>query len=126
MEVRVKGAELVADHVAASKEAMGDAADIPMAHDHFGHLTVKSCIKLAKALERVTPSMLEDMVPWFRVEEWKLITDSINVPTLTGEDAYLVESLERLCQARAVDYIHPDHLVIRGLLPLKKTAAMSA
>ena len=125
-ELSDKGAELVADHVAAIKEAMGDAADIPMAHDHFGHLTVKSCIKLAKALERVTPSMLEDMVPWFRVEEWKLITNSINVPTLTGEDAYLVESLEPLCQARAVDYIHPDHLVIGGCLELKKTADMAA
>src|SRR3954447_23249926 len=74
-EISDKGAELVADHVAAIKQAMGDAADIPMAHDHFGHLTVKSCIKLAKALERVTPSMLEDMVPWFRVEEWKLINN---------------------------------------------------
>ena len=126
LEISDKGAELVADHVAAIKEAMGDAADIPMAHDHFGHLTVKSCIKLAKALERVTPSMLEDMVPWFRVEEWKLITNSIRVPTLTGEDAYLVESLEPLCQARAVDYIHPDHLVIGGLLELKKTSDMAA
>ena len=126
LEVSDKGCELVADHVAAIKEAMGDAADIPMAHDHFGHLTVKSCIKLANALERVTPSMLEDMVPWFRVEEWKLINNSIRVPTLTGEDAYLVESLEPLCQARAVDYIHPDHLVIGGCLELKKTADMAA
>ncbi len=126
LEISDKGCQLVADHVAALKEAMGDAADVPMAHDHFGHLTVKSCIKLGKALERVTPSWLEDMVPWFRVEEWKLITDSINVPTLTGEDAYLVESLEPLCQARAVDYIHPDHNVIGGCLELKKTGDMAA
>jgi L-alanine-DL-glutamate epimerase-like enolase superfamily enzyme len=74
LELTDKGAELVADHVAAIKEAMGDAGDIPMSHDHFGHLTAKSCIKLGKAMERVTPSWLEDMVPWFRVEEWKLIT----------------------------------------------------
>ena len=126
LEVSDKGCELVADHVAAIKEAMGDAGDVPMAHDHFGHLTVKSCIKLANALERVTPSTLEDMVPWFRVEEWKLITNSIRVPTLTGEDAYLVESLEALCQARAVDYIHPDHLVIGGCLELKKVSDMAA
>jgi L-alanine-DL-glutamate epimerase-like enolase superfamily enzyme len=126
LEISDKGCQLVADHVAAIKEAMGEAADVPMAHDHFGHLTVKSCIKLAKALERVTPSWLEDMVPWFRVEEWKLITGSINVPTLTGEDAYLVESLEPLCQARAVDYIHPDHNVIGGCLELKKTGDMAA
>src|ERR1051326_3487818 len=50
-EISDKGAELVVDHVAAIKEAMGDAGDIPMAHDHFGHLTVKSCIELAKAPE---------------------------------------------------------------------------
>ena len=97
-----------------------------MGHDHFGHLTVDSIIKLARALERVTPSYLEDCVPWFRVEEWKSITESIHIPTLTGEDAYLVESLEPLCQARAVDYIHPDHLVIGGCLELKKTADMAA
>jgi len=66
------------------------------------------------------------MVPWFRVQEWKLITDSVKVSTLTGEDAYLVESLEPLCQARAVDYIHPDHLVIGGCLELKKTSDMAA
>src|SRR3954452_5584594 len=125
-ELSDKGCELVADYVASVKEAMGDAADIPMAHDHFGHLTAKSCIKLANALERVTPSTLEDMVPWFRVEEWKLITDSIRVPTLTGEHASWVETLEPLCQARAVDYIHPDHLVIGGCLELKKTADMAA
>src|ERR1700726_2595702 len=126
LEISDKGCELVADHVAAIKEAMGDAGDTPMGHDHFGHLTVKSCIKLANALERVNPSTLEDMVPWFRVEEWKLITDSVKVSPLPGEDAYLVESLEPLCQARAVDYIHPDHLVIGGLLELKKTADMAA
>jgi L-alanine-DL-glutamate epimerase-like enolase superfamily enzyme len=126
-EISNKGCELVADYVASVKEAMGDdAADIPMGHDHFGHLTVDSIIKLARALERVTPSYLEDCVPWFRVNEWKTITDSIHIPTLTGEDAYLMESLEPLCQARAVDYIHPDHNVIGGCLELKKTGDMAA
>src|SRR3954463_12787611 len=32
-ELTDKGAELVADHVAAIKEAMGEAGDIPMSHD---------------------------------------------------------------------------------------------
>src|SRR5580658_10204539 len=49
LEISDKGCELVADHVAAIKEAMGEAGDVPMGHDHFGHLTVKSCIKLANA-----------------------------------------------------------------------------
>jgi gluconate/galactonate dehydratase len=37
-----------------------------------------------------------------------------------------VESLEPLCQARAVDYIHPNHLVIGGCPELKKTSDMAA
>ncbi len=122
-EISDKGCEIVADYVATVHEAMG--SDTPMSHDHFGHLTVDSCIKLAHALQRVTPSWLEDMVPWFRVKEWKLITDSINVPTLTGEDAYLVESLEPLCEARAVDYIQPDPLIAGGCLELKKMGDMA-
>jgi hypothetical protein len=48
-------------------EAVGDAAGTPMAHDHFGRLTVKRRITLAKAMYRAAPSMLEDMVQWFRV-----------------------------------------------------------
>jgi len=35
---------------------------------------------------------------------------------LTGEDVYLAESFEKLCQARAVDYIHPDPAVTGGCL----------
>lgn len=60
------------------------------------------------------------MVPWYRTEEWKTITDALDVPTLTGEDVYLAESFEKLCQARAVDYIHPDPAVTGGCLELKK------
>ncbi len=39
---------------------MGDAGDTPMGHDHFGHLTVKSCIELASGLERVNLSTSHD------------------------------------------------------------------
>jgi L-alanine-DL-glutamate epimerase-like enolase superfamily enzyme len=117
-ELTDKGCELVADYVGAVREAMG--CDVPMAHDHFGHLGINSLIKLGKALQKYSPAWLEDMVPWFRTQEWKTITDSIDVPTLTGEDVYLAESFEELCQARAVDYIHPDPAVTGGCLELKK------
>src|SRR4051812_14146274 len=36
LELSDKGCELVADYVASVKEAMGDAGDVPMGHDHFG------------------------------------------------------------------------------------------
>jgi L-alanine-DL-glutamate epimerase-like enolase superfamily enzyme len=117
-ELTDKGCALVADHVGQVREVLG--MDIPLAFDHFGHLGVNSLIKLGKALQKHSPAWLEDMVPWYRTEEWKIITDSIDVPTLTGEDVYLAESFEKLCQARAVDYIHPDPAVTGGCLELKK------
>ena len=93
---------------------------IPLAFDHFGHFGINSLIKLGRALQKYNPAWLEDMVPWYRTEEWKTITDALDVPTLTGEDVYLAESFEKLCQARAVDYIHPDPAVTGGCLELKK------
>lgn len=117
-ELTEKGCALVADYVGQVREIMG--MDIPLAFDHFGHLGINSLIKLGKALEKYNPAWLEDMVPWYRTEEWKTITDALDVPTLTGEDVYLAESFEKLCQARAVDYIHPDPAVTGGCLELKK------
>jgi len=117
-ELTEKGCALVADYVGEIREAMG--MDIPLAFDHFGHLGINSLIKLGKALQKHNPAWLEDMVPWYRVQEWKTITDALDVPTLTGEDVYLAESFEKLCEARAVDYIHPDPAVTGGCLELKK------
>ena len=76
------------------------AWDIPLAFDHFGHLGINSLIKLGKALQKYNPAWLEDMVPWYRTEEWKTITEALDAPTLTGEDVYLWELYEKLCQAR--------------------------
>jgi hypothetical protein len=93
-----KGCALVAEYVAQVREILG--IDIPLAFDHFGHLGINSLIKLGKALQEYNPAWLEDMVPWYRAEEWKTIMDALDVPTLTGEDVYLVESFEKFCQAR--------------------------
>jgi L-alanine-DL-glutamate epimerase-like enolase superfamily enzyme len=117
-EIAPKGLQIVADYVAQIRDTLG--YDIPMAFDHFGHFGVNSLIKLAKAVEPYNPTWMEDMVPFYRVDEWKIISDSIDVPTCTGEDVYLAETFEKLLEARAVDYIHPDPAVTGGCLELKK------
>jgi L-alanine-DL-glutamate epimerase-like enolase superfamily enzyme len=117
-EITPKGCALAADYVAQIRDILG--YDTPMAFDHFGHFGINSLIKLGKAVEPYNPTWLEDMVPWNRVEEWKTISDSIDVPTCTGEDVYLAENFEKLLEARAVDYIHPDPAVTGGCLELKK------
>ncbi len=123
IEITDKGIELMCEYVAAIREAVG--WEIPLAADHFGHIGVNSCIRLGKALEKYNMAWLEDMIPWMYTDLLKKITDSINVPTLTGEDIYLKEAFEVLCREHAVDIIHPDLATAGGLLETKKIGDMA-
>jgi len=118
IEVTDKGVALLAEYVAAAREAVG--MEIPLAADHFGHIGVNSCIRLGKALEKYNLAWLEDMVPWQETELLKQITDAVNVPTLTGEDIYLKEPFLELCKRHAVDMIQPDLATAGGILETKK------
>jgi L-alanine-DL-glutamate epimerase-like enolase superfamily enzyme len=118
IQITDKGAKALADYVARIRDAVG--YDIPMAADHFGHFGVNGCIKLANALEPYQIAWLEDLVPWKYTEMWKEITQSIELPTMTGEDIYLKEEFIKLIDARAVDMIHPDLATAGGILETKK------
>lgn len=123
MEVSDKGIALMADYVGKIREIIG--MDVPLAADHFGHIGVNSCIRLGKALQRYNMAWLEDMIPWQYTDLWKTITDSIDIPTLTGEDIYLKEGFEELCRNHAVDMIQPDLATSGGLLETKKIGDMA-
>ena len=118
IEITDKGIELMAAFVAAVREAVG--MEIPLAADHFGHIGVNSCIRLGRALEKYNMAWLEDMVPWQYTELWQQITNSIGLPTLTGEDIYLKEDFIKLCHEHAVRRIHPDLATSGGILETKK------
>jgi L-alanine-DL-glutamate epimerase-like enolase superfamily enzyme len=109
---------MMADYVAQVREIVG--MEIPLAADHFGHIGVNSCIRLGRALEKYNMAWLEDMIPWQYTDLWKQITDSIGVPTLTGEDIYLKEDFINLCRNHAVRKIHPDLATAGGILETKK------
>jgi len=123
IEITPKGIQMMADYVAAVREEIG--MEVPLAADHFGHIGVNSCIKLGKALERYNMAWLEDMIPWQYTDLWKQITNSIDIPTLTGEDIYLKEAFRVLCENHAVDIIHPDLASSGGLLETKKIGDMA-
>jgi L-alanine-DL-glutamate epimerase-like enolase superfamily enzyme len=118
IEITDKGIAMLADYVAQVRETVG--MEIPLAADHFGHIGVNSCIRLGRGLERFNLAWLEDMIPWQYTDLWKQITDSIGLPTLTGEDIYLKEPFVELCRKQAIRKIHPDLATAGGILETKK------
>jgi L-alanine-DL-glutamate epimerase-like enolase superfamily enzyme len=113
-----KGAALMAQRLADAREAVG--WEIPIALDHFGHINVNSCIRLAKAFQPYQPAWLEDMVPWEYTDMLKEIKIAVDVPILTGEDIYLLEGFKPLIDGGAVDMVHPDLATAGGILETKK------
>jgi len=118
IELTPKGCDLMANFMATVREYVG--WDIPLSCDHFGHIGVNSCIRLAHALERYNPAWLEDMIPWQYTDLLKEIKTAINVPLLTGEDIYLKEGFVTLASNHAVDILHPDLATSGGILETKK------
>jgi L-alanine-DL-glutamate epimerase-like enolase superfamily enzyme len=113
-----KGAAAMAQRLAAARQAVG--MQIPISLDHFGSMSVKSIIKLAKALSPYNPAWMEDTIPWQYTDLLKEIRDAIDVPLITGEDIYLLENFKPLIEQHAVDYVHPDLATAGGILETKK------
>jgi L-alanine-DL-glutamate epimerase-like enolase superfamily enzyme len=62
IEITDKGVAWLSDWVGQIREVVG--MEIPLASDHYGHISVNSCIKLARAMEKWNLAWMEDMVPW--------------------------------------------------------------
>jgi L-alanine-DL-glutamate epimerase-like enolase superfamily enzyme len=118
IQITDKGIAWLSDWVGQIRETIG--MEIPLASDHYGHIGVNSCIKLARAMEKWNLAWMEDMVPWEFTDLLKQITESTTTPILTGEDIYLKESFMKLIDAGAVDMIHPDLASSGGLIETKK------
>lgn len=94
--------------------------DIPLSTDHYGHFDYNNGIRLGRALEKYRLAWLEDIVSWELTDQWKMMTDALETPTLTGEDIYLLKNFKPLIDAHAVDIIHPDLASSGGLLETKR------
>lgn len=123
IEITDKGIAHLSDYIAAIRQVIG--MEIPLASDHYGHIGVNSCIRLARAMEKHQLAWMEDMVPWQFTELMKQIRDAVDIPILTGEDIYLKEDFAKLVHAGAVDMIHPDLASSGGLLETKKIGDMA-
>jgi len=118
VEITDKGVAMLHDYVGKIREVIG--MEVPLASDHYGHIGVNSCIKLARAMEPWNLAWMEDMVPWQYGNLLKMIKDATSTPILTGEDIYLKEDFIKLIDMGAVDAIHPDLASAGGILETKK------
>ncbi len=118
IEITDKGVEILSNFVGEIRSVIG--MEIPLSTDHYGHISVNSCIKLARAMEKHNLAWMEDMVPWQYGNLIKQIKESTTTPILTGEDIYLKEEFIKLIDMGAVDMIHPDLASSGGLLETKK------
>jgi L-alanine-DL-glutamate epimerase-like enolase superfamily enzyme len=123
MEVTDKGIAKLEEYVAAIRDAVG--MEIPLSMDHLGHLGVKSIIRLGKAYEKYNLSWLEDVIPWTYTDLLKQISDQSPTPILTGEDIYLKEPFQVLCEKHAVSKIQPDLATAGGILETHKIGDMA-
>jgi L-alanine-DL-glutamate epimerase-like enolase superfamily enzyme len=123
MEVTDKGIAMLEQYVAAVREAVG--MEIPLSMDHLGHLGVKSIVRLGKAYEKYNLSWMEDVIPWTFTDLLKQIADESPTPILTGEDIYLKEPFEVLCEKHAVGKIQPDLATSGGVLETHKIGDMA-
>ncbi|MEM7134133.1 MAG: mandelate racemase/muconate lactonizing enzyme family protein [Chloroflexota bacterium] len=123
IQITDKGIGHLCDYVEAVRAEIG--YEIPLAVDHFGHIGLKSCIRLGKALDKFTLAWYEDMIPWQFADQWAQLTQAVDTPTCTGEDIYLKEGFVPLLQKQAVDIIHPDLASSGGILETKKIGDMA-
>jgi len=123
MEVTDKGIAMLEEYVAAVRDAVG--LEIPLSMDHLGHLGVKSIIRLGKAYEKYNLAWMEDVIPWMYTDLLKQISIESPTPILTGEDIYLKEGFQVLCENHAVGKIHPDLATSGGILETHKIGDMA-
>jgi len=113
-----RGIGVLRDYVATVREIIG--YEIPLAVDHFGHLGLESCIRLAQALDPFGLAWLEDMLPWQFPDQLARLSRSCQTPICTGEDIYGKEGFQRLFEAGAIGVCHPDLATAGGLMETKK------
>ena len=113
-----KGIGILCDYVESVRDIIG--YEIPLAVDHFGHIGLEDCIRLAKALEKYNLAWLEDMVPWQYTDQYVRLSNSCATPICTGEDIYCKEDFMPLFENRAIAICHPDIATSGGILETKK------
>ena len=123
IHITEKGFDYLENYVEEVRSVIG--YEIPLSIDHFGHIGIDDCIKLAKRVERFNLCWLEDLIPWQLTDQYVRLNQSTTSPIATGEDIYLKENFKPLLESGGVSVIHPDILSSGGILENKKIGDMA-
>ncbi len=118
IRVTEHGLDFMEQYVADVRAVIG--YDVPLATDHFGHIGIEDCIKIAQRLDKYNLAWYEDMLPWQMTQHYVRLANSCTTPICTGEDIYLKEDFMPLLSSGGVSVIHPDLLTCGGIYELKK------
>lgn len=118
IQVTEKGLDFLEQYVEDVRNVIG--YEIPLATDHFGHIGIEDCIKIARRLDRFNLAWYEDMLPWHMTDHYVRLSNSCTTPICTGEDIYLKEGFEPLLKSGGVSIIHPDILSSGGIYENQK------
>jgi L-alanine-DL-glutamate epimerase-like enolase superfamily enzyme len=119
IQITEQGLDVFEEFVSVMRGEIG--YNIPLGIDHTGHFDRNEAIKLCRRLEPYTLQYMEDLIAWYYVDDWKFITESTTMPTMTGEDIFGLEGgFKELIDKRAVDLVHPDLGSAGGILETKR------
>jgi gluconate/galactonate dehydratase len=117
------GLDYLEQYVANVRSVIG--YEVPLSTDHFGHIGLQDCIKIAQRLDKFSLAWYEDMLPWQLTDQYVRLANSCNTPIATGEDIYLKEGFKPLLESGGVSVIHPDLLTSGGIYENQKIGDMA-
>jgi L-alanine-DL-glutamate epimerase-like enolase superfamily enzyme len=117
-ELTEAGIERIVEYLRMVRDFVGH--QMPVSADHFGDRNPTTMIRLGKALDPLRLAWMEEPVYWQNTTQLKEVKDAIDTPVLTGENIFGLEAFQALCDAKAVDMVHPDLATAGGILETKK------
>lgn len=109
--------------VAAVREAVGPEVEILV--EVHRRLAPMHAIRVAQRMEPYRPFWYEEPVSVRDLDGLAVAKQGINLPVVTGEEAYTKVEFQEIIQRRAADILNPDVCACGGILELREIAAMA-
>ena len=101
------------DQLAAVREAVGPKIDLCV--DMHGRYDATAAHAVAKKVEPLNLTWLEEPIPAENVEAYRLISQETSTPIAAGENIYLAYGFRKLLEIGGVDVVMPDLQKCGGL-----------